>query len=333
MEYRKAPYWVHYFFNVFLCDSFLFIPNIDLVSYADDNTPFAMGDSELEVINEIKTVAESLTLWFRNNCMKVNPDKLHLLLSDKKIHQVDICNEKLSSTCSEKLLGIKIDNKLTFEEHVEGLCKKASQKVSALARISSLMRFEQTKCIVNLFITSHFSYCPLVWMFHSRRLNNRINHIHERALRIIYQDYNSSFKELLRKDSSLTIHQRNLKLLVREMFKVKVRCAPDIMKEILEIENRSYNFCHDSLIKRGNIRSVYYNTETASFIGPKIWNTLPNNCKDASSLKSFKVNLQRWIPENFSCRLCKTYIQRVGFFFRNKFQRLYRDSVKLAINV
>ena len=139
-----------------------------------------MSTSELEVINEIKSVAESLTLRFRNNCMEVNPDKFHLLLSDKKIHQVDICNEKL--------LGIKIDNKLTFEEHVEGLCKKASQKVSALARISSLMRLEQRKHITNSFITSHFSYCPLLWMLHNRHLNNRINHIHERALRIIYQE-------------------------------------------------------------------------------------------------------------------------------------------------
>ena len=77
-----------------------------------------MGNSELQVINEIKSVAESLTLWFRNNCMKVNPDNFHILLSDEKIHQVDICNEKLSSTCSEKLLRIKIDNKLTFEELV-----------------------------------------------------------------------------------------------------------------------------------------------------------------------------------------------------------------------
>ena len=153
----------------------------------------------------------------------------------------------------------------------------------------------------------------MVWIFHSRRLNNRINHIHERALRIIYQDYNSSFKELLRKDSSLTIHQRNLKLLVTEMFKVKIGCAPNTMKEIFEIENRNYNFRHDFLIKRCNIRSVYYVTDTASFIGPKIWDTLPNNCKDATSLKSFKVNLKRWIPENCPCILCKTYIQRVGF--------------------
>ena len=115
---------------------------------------------------------------------------------------MDICNEKLSSTCSETIFGIKIDNKLTLDEHVEGLCKKTSQKISAVARISSLMRFEQRKRIVNLFITSHFSHYPLVWMFYSRRLNNRIDHIHERALKIIYQDYNSSFKELLRKDKT-----------------------------------------------------------------------------------------------------------------------------------
>ena len=117
---------------------------------------------------------------------------------------MDICNEKHSSTCSEKFLEIKIDNKLTFKKHVEGLCKKANQKVSAVTRILSLIRFEQRKRIVNLFITSHFFYCPLVWMFHSRRLNDRIDHIHESALRIMYQDYNSFYKELLRKDSSLT---------------------------------------------------------------------------------------------------------------------------------
>ena len=60
--------------------------------------------------------------------MKVNPEKFHLLLSDKKIHQVDICGEKLSITGSEKLLEIKIDYKLTFEEHLEGLYKKPVKK-------------------------------------------------------------------------------------------------------------------------------------------------------------------------------------------------------------
>ena len=80
----------------------------------------------MEVINEIESVTETLTLRFRNDCMKVNSDMFHPHRSDNKIHQVDICNEKLSSTCSENFWGITIDKKLSFEEHIEGLCKKAS---------------------------------------------------------------------------------------------------------------------------------------------------------------------------------------------------------------
>ena len=102
--------------------------------------------------------------------MNVNPDKFYLLLSDKNIHQVDICDEKLSTTGSKRRLGYQIDNKLTFEEHAEGLCKKASCRVNALTGISSLMRLEQRKRVVSSFIASHLFYCSLVWIFHSQRL-------------------------------------------------------------------------------------------------------------------------------------------------------------------
>ena len=94
--------------------------------------------SEFEVINEIKSVSDRLTLWFRNNCTKVNPDKFHFLLSDKKVITWIFGNEKLSITCSEKFFRIKVVNNLTLEGHVEELYKKASQKVSAVAIISSL---------------------------------------------------------------------------------------------------------------------------------------------------------------------------------------------------
>ena len=115
----------------------------------------------MKVINEIKAATESRSFGFYVNCMKVNPDKFHLRLSDRNIHQLDSCNEKFSSTCSEKRLGIKSDNNLTFEEQVERLCKKACHKVNALVR-SSFMRFQQRKHIVNSFITFHFSCRPLV---------------------------------------------------------------------------------------------------------------------------------------------------------------------------
>ena len=85
----------------------------------------------------------------------------------------------------KKLHVINIDSNLTFETHVESLCKKTSQKLNALLRVTWSLNFDQQKRLLNAFITSHFSYAPVVWMFHSRKLNNRTNKIHERALRLV----------------------------------------------------------------------------------------------------------------------------------------------------
>ena len=175
------------------------------------------------------------------------------------------------------------------------------------------MNFEQRKLILNSFITSHFSYGSLVWMFHSRRLNNKINALHERALRIIYQDYKSSFSELLNKDNSRTVHQRNLQKLVTELFKVKIGVAPDIMKEIFEVEERPYNLRNNVFVKRSNVRTVRYGTETVSFLAPKLWDMIPEECKNETSLIAFKEKIKTWMPDNCPCRICKTYIQNLGF--------------------
>ena len=300
-------------FNIFLCDIFLFIPNLDIASYADDNTLYSANQTVTDVLSDLQGASTILLKWFKDNEMKANPEKFHLLLSETEKFDTKICDKIISNSYSEKLLGVKIDNKLKFEEHVENLCKKASQKLNALARLSSFMRFEQRKIIMNAFITSQFSYCPTVWMFHSRKLNNRINRIHERALRIIYQDHKSSFSDLLLKDNSLTIHQRNLHSLVTEMFKIKLGIAPKIMNDIFEFADQPYNLRNDFKIRTGNVNTVTYGTETVSFIGPRIWNTLPNECKNASSLKEFKEKIKSWVPRNCPCRICKTYIPQVGF--------------------
>ena len=71
---------------------------------------------------------------------------------------------------------------------------------------------------MNAFITSQFSYCPLVWMSHSRTMNNRINKIHEKTLRLVYKDEkNLSLDDLLKKDKSVSIHQRNLQILATDI--------------------------------------------------------------------------------------------------------------------
>ena len=125
--------------------------------------------------------------------MRANPDKCHLLTSSssKVSIYVDNCNIK-NSKC-QKLLGIKIDNKLNFNTDVDEICKKAGKKLNALSSVTTSMDLSKRRILLNAFFISQFSYCPLVWMFHSRGKNNKINRIHERCLRIIYNDKKSTF--------------------------------------------------------------------------------------------------------------------------------------------
>ena len=145
--------------------------------------------------------------------MKANPDKCHLLVKTNALTSVKINGFQITNSTEEKLLGIKFGSKLSFENHFSSLCKKARQKLYALNRTVNYMNLSTRKGLMKIFVISQFNYCPLIWMFHSRKLNHRNNSIHEKALRVTYQDYQSTFLQLLQKDNSVTIHQRNLQVL------------------------------------------------------------------------------------------------------------------------
>ena len=301
-------------FNIYICDIFFDIIECDIASYADDNTPYNFDFNLDNVISNLEKSTNSLLNWFRENHMKANADKCHLLVSSDESCTAKIEDFSIKNSTEEKLLGVKFDSNLSFEGHVTSLCKKASQKLHALARISHYMDLNKRRSLMKAFITSQFSYCPLIWMFHSRNLNNKINRIHERALRLVYQN-NLSFSELLDLDNSVTVHQKNLQVLVTEIYKVKNGIALEIMKDIFELQNPSYNLrstCNQ--FRRENIKTVHYGLQSVRYLGPKIWELVPNNIKYSNSLSKFKKLIKSWKPEACPCWLCKTYIAQVGFY-------------------
>ena len=106
-------------------------------------------------------------------------------------------------------------------------------------------------------------------MFHSRALNNRINNIHERALRLTYKNNQSSFKELLEKDHSVKVHHKNVQVLVTEIFKVKNYLAPDIMKDVFELKEPPYNLRSESKhFARRYVKTTYYGLSSVNCLAP-----------------------------------------------------------------
>ena len=276
-----------------------------MTNYVDDNTPYLTGLKISDILIKLENAAETLLRWFKDNRIKVKPDKYHLLINNtKKSFQKKIGNETVSNSKYEKLLGVKIDHELNFNEHVSSLCKKASQKLNALSRIASSMTFGQRRLILNSFITSQF---------HSRKLNERINHIHERTLKIVYKDFNSSFQELLTEDNSLNIHHRNLQKLVTEIFKIKNGLSTELRNDVFELIEKPYSLRTTSQFKSRKIRTTKYGIETPSYLGHKLCNLVPNEYKTIESLAYFKAKIKTWVPENCPCRLCKTYIHQIGF--------------------
>ena len=194
----QGPFLGPLLFNIFKCDMFYFLEDFDIANYADDSTPYSSGESAAFFVN-LEQLPAILFEWLDNNYMKVNTSKSHLLLSGNSRATATIGNSYIESEDEQVLQGITIDSNLTFENHISSICKKASQKLNALARIAPYMNIQKRRTIMKSFVTSQFSYCPLIWMFHSRSRNNKINSIHERSLRITYQDNTSTFQELLKK--------------------------------------------------------------------------------------------------------------------------------------
>ena len=155
---------------------------------------------------------------------------------------------------------------------------------------------------------TQFGYCPL-----NRTLNNKINRVHERALRIVYRDKTSNITELLQKDNAVTVHQRNLQVLATEIYKVKMGLAPQLVKEHFSPNTHTYNLRSTYEFKLENVKTVHYGTESLLFLGPKMWELVLLEIKSSHSLEEFKKNINSWIPENCPCRLCKTYLHHIGF--------------------
>ena len=222
-------------FNIFLCVLFLEHEDCCFTNFAVDTTHSVVANNTADGIKNLTSITQKFFTSFANNQMKVNHDKCHLLLSTQEEAIIQIANTTIKCSKSKKLLGIVLDNKLKFEKHVENICQKANKKLDALARVTNYMELPKRRVLMNVFFKAQFSYCPAVWKFHNRSLNNKINRLHERCLKIIYNDKHLNFEELLVKYNSVSLHHNNIHTLAIEMYKVVNGMSPEIMNDIFKL--------------------------------------------------------------------------------------------------
>ena len=159
-------------FNIYINDLFYFIDNASIANYSDDNTPYLTNESLEILISNLEIEINTLNNWFKSNYLSSNDAKNKLLVTNSNPVSAKVGNEVIKSSISVKLLGITLDSKLTFKDHVTKMCKKISNKIHALGRVAKYMDSKKIKLIMQTFIENEFNYCPLIWMMHNLPLNN-----------------------------------------------------------------------------------------------------------------------------------------------------------------
>ena len=299
-------------FNIFINDLLLWISNSELLNFADDNTISAeIRNTIEELISTLEKESQAAIDWFVSNEIIVNPDKFQAIVVKrnnkmKDSYSLNMNQEVINSENNVKLLGVEIDNKLSFEKHISTLVKKASNQLNAISRIQKFMGFEEKEILLNSFVYSNLNYFPLVWPFCSAKSVKKIEKIQERALRILKNDFSGDYETILNKSGKSTMEVKRLITLALEVFKTLNNMNPEYMKEIF---HETAFWTHRLLnLEVNQNHTTKYGNKILRCLGPHIWNSLPNQIKRETDYTKFKEFINDWFGMKCKCNLCSFLI-------------------------
>lgn len=298
-------------YNIFGNDLFYFIDVCTLYNYADDNT-LSYSHTDVNCLlgvlqNDCRVAIE----WFTSNYMQANPDKFQVLFlsrtNDLFPNEIVIDDVHISRCNNVKLLGVTIDEKLKFENHVGNICTKASQQLNALIRIRRNLNYKQRLRIYESFILSNFNFCPIVWHYCSVRSTRKMESIQKRALRFLIDDHESNYTQLLQKVKMSSLTLQRMKYIAIEIFKCLNGLNPNFMSDMFNIKDSKYDLRKSKSMEVPSFKTVSYGKKSFSYNGCHLWNQLPDNIRNANSLSQFKNVLKQWTGPKCKCSMCNIF--------------------------
>ena len=150
-------------------------------------------------------------------------------------------------------------------------------------------------------------------MFCSRRSNSLVKKVHEKIFRIVSHDHNSSYSELFNGKQRTYYSSAKHQLPMKEIYKFKSNLSPLLIGDMFQGRKINNNLRHFQTIANTKKNSIKMGPETITYRAPQLWNLVPIEIKDAPSLSTFKEKIKSWYCDNCPCRLCRTYLDNVGF--------------------
>ena len=298
-------------FKFFINDIFYFIEYGTLYNYADDNTLSYVNDNYEKLIDILEKESSVLIDWFKFNCMQANPDKFQAIAVGNKTHaKTPVFKiDSAEITCDEvvKLLGIDIDYQLNFNYYIKNICRKASQQLNVLKRIGCFLSKLNKLTIFHTFILSNFNFCPLAWHFCNKSNTSKLEIIQAKALRFIYEDYESTYDELLEKAKVPSLKVRRMRTMAIECFKILNKLSPSCLHDLVVFKDCKYNFRYSNIVDIPRVRTSTYGKNSFKYAAAVLWNDLPDDFRKISNFNQFKNILKSWNGNVCKCSVCADF--------------------------
>ena len=194
---------------------------------------------------------------------------------------------------------------MDFDKHIKQICIKAGRQLNVLKRLSSQLSTENKLCIFRCFVLSHFNYCPIIWHFCSKQNTIKLERLQERGLRFVYNDYVSSYTDLLFRAGLPTLELGRLRNIATEMYKAINGHSPSYICNLIKERNSQYDFRQSQNVQIPRPNTTKYGKQSFRYFGSHLWNNLPIHIKQSNDVNSFKRLIKTWSGPSCKCNYCK----------------------------
>ena len=205
------------------------------------------------------------------------------------------------------MLGIEIDYNLKFDTHIKTICRKASQQLNVLKRIGRYLTKLNKLTIFHTFILSNFNFCPLAWHFCSKASTRKLEKIQERALRFIYNNYDSSYEHLLDIAKVPTLEIKRMRIMATETFKILYKLSPSCLEDLISFKETHYNFRYTNIVNIPKVKTTSYGKQSFKYAAAVLWNKLPEHIRSTSNYNQFRNLVSMWDGKECKCSCCSNF--------------------------
>lgn len=269
---------------------------LNLILFADDTNAFYSHNNITRLVEIVNAELSKLLNWFYANKLSLNIDKTCFILFNYGYYnpdvKINIGTNEITRVNSVNFLGVILDCKLSWEEHIKSICKKVARSIAILHRVKFKLSLSTLKTLYFSLIDPYLQYCNIVW---GRNYDNRLNPLiilQKKSVRIISNSAFMAHTDPIFKEHKI-LKLENINKLQLGTFVYNFTKA-NLSKTFNNYWLYLYQIHRRNTRNKSNLYVNYYRTNLRKFSvyisGPLIWNQLPMTLRTSSSVSSFRHN-------------------------------------------